>query len=482
MTTAPLLVALDQGTTSTRAILFGTDGLIRHVARRELNLIHPANGWVEQDPEEIWRTSVEVLREACSAGEGRPVALGIANQRETVVMWDRRTGACLHNAIVWQDRRTADICEAYRAEGCEPVVTERTGLVLDPYFSATKVAWLLRNAEGVRNCGDPAFGTIDSYLLWRLTDGAVHATDTTNAARTSLFDIRRRQWSSTLLELFGVPAGLLPEVRDNACEFGTTSVTGHPLPILAMAGDQQAAAIGQACHDPGSVKATYGTGCFVLANTGIEPVPSSSRLLTTVAHSISGRVSYAVEGSIFVAGAAVQWLRDGLGVIASADETQALAESAPDNGVVFVPAFVGLGAPYWNTAARGAIFGLTRDSGPADLARAALEASAHQTADLLEAMRADGIPSDALRMDGGMAANNWFARRLADITGLPVERARVTEATAWGAAGLAGLQAGVFGSLDEIADRWQLDRRFEPRGDPTTGRRRWADAVRRTLG
>ena len=482
MTATPLLVALDQGTTSTRAILFGTDGRIRHIAQRELSLIHPANGWVEQDPDEIWRTSVEVLREACSAGDSRPVALGIANQRETVVMWDRRTGACLHNAIVWQDRRTADMCEIHRAEGYESVVTERTGLILDPYFSATKIAWLLRSAEEVRNCDSPAFGTIDSYLLWRLTDGAVHATDITNAARTSLFDIHRRQWSGELLELFGVSGELLPEVRDNAGEFGTTSVTGHPLPIRAMVGDQQAAAVGQACHRSGSVKATYGTGCFVLANTGAAPIPSSSRLLTTVAHGVGGRVSYAVEGSIFVAGAAVQWLRDGLGVISTADETQALAEAAPDRGIVFVPAFVGLGAPYWNSAARGAIFGLTRDSGPADLARSALEASAHQTADLLEAMRADGISPDALRIDGGMAANNWFAGRLADITGLPVERGRVTEATAWGAAGLAGLQAGVFDSLEDIAGRWQLDRRFEPRGDPAIGRKRWADAVNRILG
>ena len=477
MASTPLLLALDQGTTSTRAILFDAAGAPLRTAQRELRQIYPADGWVEHDPEEIWQASVAVLREA-AAGK-RPAAIGIANQRETALLWDRESGACLHNAIVWQDRRTASECARLRAEGAEPLVAERSGLVIDPYFSATKLAWLLDELPGARGRRDLAFGTVDSFLAWRLTGGRVHATDATNASRTGLFDIRERAWSPDLLELFRVPEAVLPEVRGNADGFGVTDILGAPVPIAGMAGDQQAATLGQGCLEAGDIKSTYGTGCFLLAHTGGEPVASRHRLLTTIALELAGRTTYALEGAVFVAGAAVQWLRDGLGVIADAAETERLARDAGGSGVVMVPAFVGLGAPWWDPEARGALFGLTRDTGPAELARAALEAAAHQTADLLDAAAADGVRPALLRIDGAMSANDWFAQRLADIAGLAVERPAVTETTAWGAAVLAGLGAGVFSDPREAAR--PAGRRFEPEGDPAPGRARWADAVARTL-
>ena len=477
MASAPLLLALDQGTTSTRAILFDAAGAPLRTAQRELRQIYPADGRVEHDPEEIWRASVAVLREA--AGDDLPAAIGIANQRETALLWDRASGACLHNAIVWQDRRTAPECDRLRADGLEPLVAERSGLLIDPYFSATKLAWLLDELPGARGRRDLAFGTVDSFLAWRLTGGRVHATDATNASRTGLFDIRKRAWSPELLELFRVPEAVLPEVRGNADGFGVTDILGAPVPIAGMAGDQQAATLGQGCLEAGDVKSTYGTGCFLLAHTGGEPAASRHRLLTTIALELDGRTTYALEGAVFVAGAAVQWLRDGLGVIAGAAETEALARDAGESGVVMVPAFVGLGAPWWDAEARGALFGLTRDTGPAELARAALEAAAHQTADLLDAAAADGLEPALLRIDGAMSANDWFAQRLADIAGLAVERPAVTETTAWGAAVLAGLGAGVF-SDPRDAGR-PAGRRFEPGGDPAPGRARWADAVARTL-
>ena len=477
MASAPLLLALDQGTTSTRAILFDAAGAPLRTAQRELRQIYPADGRVEHDPEEIWTASVAVLREA--AGDDLPAAIGIANQRETALLWDRASGACLHNAIVWQDRRTAPECDRLRADGLEALVAARSGLLIDPYFSATKLAWLLDELPGARGRRDLAFGTVDSFLAWRLTGGRVHATDATNASRTGLFDIRKRAWSPELLELFRVPEAVLPEVRGNAAGFGVTDILGAPVPIAGMAGDQQAATLGQGCLDAGDVKSTYGTGCFLLAHTGGEPAASRHRLLTTIALDLGGRATYALEGAVFVAGAAVQWLRDGLGVIADAAETEALARDAGESGVVMVPAFVGLGAPWWDAQARGALFGLTRDTGPAELARAALEAAAHQTADLLDAAAADGLEPALLRIDGAMSANDWFAQRLADIAGLAVERPAVTETTAWGAAVLAGLGAGVF-SDPRDAGR-PAGRRFEPGGDPAPGRARWADAVARTL-
>ena len=491
---APLILAIDQGTTSTRAILFDLDGWPVSVAQEEFRQIYPRPGWVEHDPEDIWATTIKVCREAL-AGEGaaehEAVAVGITNQRETTVVWDRRSGKALHNAIVWQDRRTADRCEALKDAGHEAAVSDKTGLLLDPYFSATKIAWILDQVDGAREAaqrGELAFGTTDSYLLWRLTGGRVHATDATNASRTALFNIHTQQWDEELLELFRVPRALLPEVRDSAGDFGRCQKAhfGQALPIGGIAGDQQAAAIGQACFAPGMVKSTYGTGCFALMNTGERAVRSRNRLLTTVAYRIRGRTAYAVEGSIFVAGAAVKWLRDGLGIIATAAQTQDLASGLEENrGVYLVPAFVGLGAPHWDARARGAVFGLTLDAGPPELARAALESVCYQTRDLIRAMHDDGATAPtALRVDGGMVVNSWLVQFLADIIDLPVERPAFTETTALGAAYLAGLHAGLLTSFDDITNRWQCERRF----DPTMGSEErarlvsgWERAVRRTL-
>ena len=485
------VLAIDQGTTSTRAIVFDVDGRVLAKAQRELSQHFPADGWVEHDPEEIWTAALDVARRALAATEARVADIGITNQRETTILWDRATGSPIHNAIVWQDRRTAPLCRRLIDSGHEALVTARTGLLLDPYFSASKIAWLLDTVPGARERaerGELAFGTVDCFLLWRFTGGTVHATDATNAARTLLYDIHAQRWDPDLLDLFAVPAALLPAVKDNAADFGTTAPGLLPtrLPIGGMAGDQQAATVGQACFAPGMVKSTYGTGCFMLLNTGAAPVASRHRLLTTLAWRLEGRPTYALEGSIFVAGAAVQWLRDGLRLIESAGETEALAAGLGSTGGVYlVPAFTGLGAPWWDPDARGAILGLTRATGIAEIVRAALEAVCYQTADLLAAMEADsGAPIGALRVDGGMAANSWLMRFLADLLGVPVERPLVTETTALGAAFLAGLQVGLFDSLDTLAANWSPDARFDPTLAPErraalmAGWRRALDRVR----
>ncbi len=492
MSAARKILAIDQGTTSSRAMLFDGAGRPLGQAQQELPQHFPQSGWVEHDAEDIWRDSLAVARgaiEQAGATAGEVAAIGITNQRETTVLWDRATGEPLHNAIVWQDRRGAALCDRLRAEGNEPLVQERSGLLIDPYFSASKVAWLLDNVAGLRaraERGEIAFGTIDCFLLWRLTGGRVHATDATNASRTLLYDIRKQRWDPDLLALFRVPEALLPEVRDNDAEFGSTpaEMFGVPLAITGMAGDQQAATVGQACFEPGMTKSTYGTGCFALMNTGREAVASTNRLLTTIAYRLSGETTYALEGSIFVAGAAVQWLRDGLKIVEAAPDTEALAQRAnPEERVILVPAFVGLGAPYWDAHARGAIFGLTRASGPAEIARAALEAVCYQTRDLLEATVADGAaPPSALRVDGGMVANDWLLQFLADILDCAVERPQVTETTALGAAYLAGLSSGVYDGLSGISSLWRSEARFEPRMNDVERQARydaWRDAVDR---
>ncbi|MCW5732406.1 MAG: glycerol kinase GlpK [Alphaproteobacteria bacterium] len=487
----PLVLAIDQGTTSSRAILFDGRGVPQGSEQVELPQIYPQPGWVEHDPERIWGDSIKVARAlAHRVGVERIAAIGITNQRETTLLWDRANGKALGNAIVWQDRRTAQLCERLRPDWQEKVQA-RTGLILDPYFSATKLAWLLDNIEGARERarrGELAFGTVDSFLLWRLTGGRVHATDVTNAARTMLFDITRQRWDEELLDLLGIPSAVLPEVRDSSGVFGETDkeLFGRPIPIGGIAGDQQAATFGQAAFAPGNSKSTYGTGCFMLLNTGERPVFSRNRLLTTIAWRIGGRTTYALEGSIFVAGAAVQWLRDGLKLIRHAGESEALASSVADTGGVYlVPAFTGLGAPYWDAEARGAILGLTRASGAAEIARAALESVCYQTRDLMQAMRADGAAEiSALRVDGGLVANNWAMQFLADILRVPVERPVVTETTALGAAYLAGLAAGVYGSQEEIARQWRSDRSFRPALESRTSERLyagWREAVARVL-
>ncbi len=491
------LIAIDPGTTSTRAIVF--DAALKPCAsgQRELRQYYPSPGWVEHDPEEIWQATVATVREAmASAGvSAKDVAgIGITNQRETSVIWDRATGVPIHNAIVWQDRRTADACDALRALGHEPEIVKRSGLLLDPYFSASKIAWLLDNVDGARakaRAGELAFGTIDSFLLWRLTGGKVHATDATNAARTMLLDIGKGVWDEGLCKIFGVPLTMLPRVQDCCGEFGVTApeLFGGPIRILGIAGDQQAATIGQGCFAPGMMKSTYGTGCFVLLNTGTERVASRNRLLTTIAYQLDGKRTYALEGSIFIAGAAVQWLRDGLKIIAKSSDVGALAERAdPAEAVYLVPAFVGLGAPYWDPQARAAIFGLTRNSGAAEIARAALDSVGYQTRDLLEAMHADWPTSASartiLRVDGGMTASDPCMQFLADILASPVDRPVVMETTALGAAYLAGLAAGICPGLDGFAAQWRLDRRFEPlmaQAEREAKYSGWKDAVRRTL-
>lgn len=489
------VLALDQGTTSTRAILFDAALAPVATAQQEFPQHFPHSGWVEHDPEDLWRSSVETARAAIAkAGiTAREVAaLGITNQRETVVVWERATGRPIHRAIVWQDRRTAGACAALREAGHEALITTRTGLLADPYFSATKIAWLLDNVPGAREAAEKgalAFGTVDSFLVWRLTGGRVHATDATNAARTLLCDIRSGQWDEEMLALFRIPPAMLPEIRDCAAEFGATEphLLGAAVPIRGIAGDQQAATLGQGCVSPGMMKSTYGTGCFALLNTGTAPVVSRARLLSTIAYQLNGARTYALEGAIFVAGAAVQWLRDGLGVIGSAAETQALAEAAdPAQRVILVPAFTGLGAPWWDAEARGALYGLTRATTPRELARAALESVGFQTRDLIEAMRRDwgAAAGSVLRVDGGMTASDWTMQFLADVLGAPVDRPVVTETTALGAAYLAALQSGLAPAPDGWSARWRAERRFEPAMPPA---RRdalyaaWQDAVARTL-
>jgi glycerol kinase len=494
---ASALIAIDQGTTSTRAIVFDAQLNPLSVSQRELHQIYPAPGLVEHDPEAIWTDTVATVRDALGqAGlTARNVAgIGITNQRETTVIWDRASGKPIHNAIVWQDRRTAGLCGLLREASREPQIIAKTGLLLDPYFSASKIAWMLEHVKGARaaaEAGKLAFGTIDSFLLWRLTGGKAHLTDASNAARTLLFDIGKGEWDKDLCAVFGVPMSLLPEVRDNAGEFGVTDAKlfGSPIRILGMAGDQQAATIGQGCFQPGMMKSTYGTGCFLVLNTGPERVASRNRLLTTIAYQLEGKRTYALEGAIFIAGAAVQWLRDALKIIdtaADVNDLAALADAAEE--VYLVPAFVGLGAPYWDSEARGAIYGLTRQSGDAEIARAALESVAYQTRDLLDAMHADwpasGSAASVLRVDGGMTASEPTMQFLADMLASPVDRPVVMETTALGAAYLAGRAAGVCPDLDGFAKQWRLDRRFMPRLDEETRVRKhagWQDAVRRTL-
>jgi glycerol kinase len=492
---ARYILAIDQGTTSSRAMLFDEKVRVGAIAQEEFPQHFPKSGWVEHDPEDIWRTVVTTARDAlkmAGANAAEIVAIGITNQRETTVVWERATGKPIYNAIVWQDRRTAQTCQELAAAGHSGLVAEKTGLRLDPYFSATKIAWILDHVPGARAKADRnelAFGTIDSFLLWRLTGGRVHATDATNAARTCLLDIHTGQWDQELLDIFKVPRSLLPEVRDNTAEFGETApdLFGGSMPIRGMAGDQQAALIGQACFAPGMLKSTYGTGCFAVLNTGAKAARSRHGLLSTLAYQLEGRRCYALEGSIFVAGAAVQWLRDGLKVIESSSATGDMAAAAdPAQNVVLVPAFVGLGAPYWDPGCRGALFGLTRNTGPNELAKAALDSVCFQTWDLLKAMRGDwpAAAETIVRVDGGMAASDWTMQRLADILDVPVDRPTVLETTALGAAYLAGLQSGFYPSPDRLADRWALDRRFTPvlaAPERTAQIAAWHDAVRRTL-
>ena len=491
------LLAIDQGTTSSRALLLTPDLSVKSIAQQEFTQHFPASGWVEHDPEELWASVVDVCRKAMAqmgASAGDIAAIGITNQRETTLIWDRATGKAIHRAIVWQDRRTAERCERLKAEGHEPMVAAKTGLLLDPYFSGTKIGAILDAVPGARRRaeqGELAFGTVDTFLLWRLTGGKVHATDATNASRTMLCNIHTGEWDDELLSLLKVPRALLPEIHDCSFHYGDTlpELFGGSIAIRGIAGDQHAAMIGQACFESGMMKSTYGTGCFALLNTGDTALHSKSRLLTTLAYQLDGKRTYALEGSIFIAGAAVQWLRDSLQLIDHAAEAGPLAEAAdPDQQVYLVPAFVGLGAPYWDAKARGAMFGLTRSTGPREFARAALEAVCFQTLDLMNAMRADW-PSAAqtksvLRVDGGMTASDWTMQRLADILDAPVDRPEITETTALGAAYLAGLSAGLCPRPDMFMADWKRQRRFDPKLDTATRQRLiegWQDAVRRTL-
>ncbi|MGR3512445.1 MAG: glycerol kinase GlpK [Paracoccaceae bacterium] len=486
------VMAIDQGTTSSRAILFDENLSIAAIAQKEFSQHYPASGWVEHDPEDLWSTVMDTARAALDKVSAKPAdiaAIGITNQRETTVVWDKATGKALHNAIVWQDRRTSDYCATMKADH-EDTVTSVTGLLFDPYFSSTKLKWILDKVPGSREKaarGEVLFGTVDSYLIWRMTGGAAHVTDATNAARTMLYDIHKGEWSTEICDMLDVPMAMLPEVKDCAAAFGVTEVFGGQIPVLGVAGDQQAATVGNACFQPGMLKSTYGTGCFALLNTGDVPVRSGHKLLTTIAYQLEGKPTYALEGSIFVAGAVVQWLRDGLKIIADASETQAMA-IASDSGqpVMIVPAFTGLGAPYWNADCRGAVYGLSRNSGPEEFARAALESVGYQTRDLLEAMQADGAGAGeaVLRVDGGMTASNWTMQFLADILGAPVDRPEVLETTALGAAWLAGMKAGVYPDAVGFSESWALERRFEPamsENDRSEKYARWKRAVQATM-
>lgn len=487
------ILALDQGTTSSRAILFNHDGGIVATAQKEFRQIFPKPGWVEHDAQEIWATqagvAAEVLHKA-RAKAGDVAAIGITNQRETTVVWDRKTGKPVCNAIVWQDRRTAPMCDKLRVQKLDKVIQKKTGLVVDAYFSATKVQWILQNVKGAKARaakGELAFGTIDSWLLWNLTGGKVHATDVSNASRTMLYDIRKGTWDDELLRIFGVPRSMLPEVRDSSGVFGETTLLGGKTPIAGIAGDQQSALFGQVCTKPGMVKNTYGTGCFMLMNTGVKPIASKNKLLTTVAWRIGGRTEYALEGSVFIAGAAIQWLRDGLGIIRKSADVEALAASVPDTGGVYlVPAFAGLGAPHWDAYARGALVGMTRGTTAAHIARAALEGIALQVMDILKAMEADaGIKLKELRVDGGASVNNLLMQMQCDLLGVPVVRPKVNETTALGAACLAGLAVGYWKNVADIAKHWQVDRKFKPRmkaGMRSRITEGWKRALGRAMG
>ena len=491
------ILAIDQGTTSSRAIVFRSDISIAAQAQQEFPQHFPASGWVEHEPEDIWTSTIATCREAmkkANVSAKDVAAIGITNQRETTIVWDRATGKAVHRAIVWQDRRTADICAKLKAHGHEPTISAKTGLIVDPYFSGTKIAWILDHVPGARERaerGELLFGTVDSYLLWRLTGGKVHATDATNASRTLLFDIHKGKWDDDLLKILRVPRSMLPDVRDSSADFGesVSDLLGGPIAIRGIAGDQQAATIGQACFSPGMMKSTYGTGCFALLNTGTTAVTSKNKLLTTVAYQLNGQRTYALEGSIFVAGSAVQWLRDGLGIIKHAADSGTLAEQSDRaQSVYLVPAFVGLGAPYWNPNVRGALFGLTRATGPAELAHAALESVCYQTFDLWTAMRADwpdaAMANTVLRVDGGMTASDWTMQRLSDLLNAPVDRPMIQETTAVGAAYLAGLGAGVYPEPSRFADSWRLERRFKPNMSDATRARKlkgWSQAVKGLL-
>jgi glycerol kinase len=484
------LLAIDQGTSSSRAVVFDRNARPIATSQQEFTQYYPHPGWVEHDPEEIWRSVVAVTKEAIAAGRvplERFAALGITNQRETTLVWDRASGKCLHPAIVWQDRRTATYCRQLIDDGLEALVIKKTGLRIDPYFSASKLVWILDNVPDARrraNAGELAFGTMDSFLIWRLTAGRVHATDATNASRTMLFNIQTQQWDRELLDVLQVPESLLPEVKDCADDFGLTdnSITGFSLPISGVAGDQQSALVGQAGFETGMTKSTYGTGCFVITNTGSEMLRSKHKLLSTVAYRLDGNVTYGIEGSIFVAGSAIQWLRDELKVIGSAAETEAIAvETGVVEHVHVVPAFAGLGAPYWDPDARGAILGLSRDCGVGEIVTAALQAVAYQTKDLVNAMVDDGIGPSVIRVDGGMVANGWLLQFMADILGLEVERPKNVESTVLGAALLAGLQAGVFASTDALADLWRQDAVFVPQMDGERRDRLYADWMRAVM-
>ncbi|MAA64735.1 MAG: glycerol kinase [Alteromonadaceae bacterium] len=485
------LLAIDQGTTSSRAMIFRRSGEVVALAQQEFRQFFPQDGWVEHEPEEIWESTLEVCRRviADSGLKAEQISgVGITNQRETTIIWDRATGKPIHRAIVWQDRRTAPVCTQLKNRGLENTVVEKTGLLIDPYFSATKIAWILDQVEGARQraeAGELAFGTVDSWLLWHLTGGKVHRTDATNASRTALFNIHSQTWDDDLLKLFRVPSALLPEVLDSAADFGEVDadLLGAPLPVAGIAGDQQAALIGQACFEPGMAKSTYGTGCFLILNTGDAPLRSENRLLTTVAYRLNGKPCYAIEGSIFVAGAAMQWLRDGLKLITHASESLSLAETVGvENAVYLVPAFTGLGAPHWDPHARGAILGLTRDTGIAEIVTAGLQSVCYQTKDLVRAIQNDGAPLNELRVDGGMAVNDWVMQFLADILSVRVDRPKVTETTALGASYLAGLQLGIYESTSEIAELWARERAFSPEMAPALRESLyagWLDAVER---
>lgn len=495
---ADYILAIDQGTTSTRALLFDRAGSPMRVRQKELRQIFPQDGWVEHDAAEIWAAALEVCRGVLTSGTtARSIAaIGITNQRETTVLWDRVTGEPVHNAIVWQDRRTADYCAELKAQGKESLVQAKTGLLLDPYFSGTKLRWLLDNVEGARERaekGELCFGTVDSWLIYKLTGGKRHVTDATNASRTLLFNIDRNEWDGELLSMFGIPRAVLPEVLDCCADFGATetSLLGEEIRIAGVAGDQQAATVGQACFEPGLMKSTYGTGCFAVLNTGTKRVGSRNRLLGTIAYRIGGETTYALEGSIFMAGAIVQWLRDEMKLISSSTESERMAlEANPNSQAVLVPAFTGLGAPYWEPTARAALFGMTRDTGAKEIVRAALESVSYQTRDLMDAMGADmkmaGLASpQALRVDGGMVANNWFAQNLADILGRPVERPEITETTALGAAYLAGMQIGFYGDRADVAAHWRCARAFSPvmtEGERAERYERWRGYVQRVIG
>lgn len=486
------ILAIDQGTTSSRALLFDTEGNQLGLGQEEFKQHFPANGWVEHDANEIWATTLRSCRKAIASANvdpGEIACIGITNQRETTVVWDRETGEPVYHAIVWQDRRTHEFCQQLRDQGHSDTVQEKTGLLLDPYFSATKVRWILDNVDGARDKaerGELAFGTIDSYLLWKLTNGERHATDATNASRTMLFNIRSQQWDPDLLSLFSIPDSVLPEVKDCAADFGQSSADlfGEPIPITGILGDQQAAAFGQGCFTAGMAKSTYGTGCFLLMNTGEELVTSNNRLLGTVAYRLDGQTSYAIEGSIFMAGATMQWLRDEMRLLHNASQSEAMARDTDDDlSVYLVPAFTGLGAPYWDSEARGAIFGMTRDTGAKEIVTAGLLSVCYQTRDLVEAIAADGAQLQTLRVDGGMVSNNYLLQKLADILACEVHRPTVIETTALGAAYVAGLHAGLFASLEEIQEKWQLDRAFKPTQSEQWRAARyngWLEAVRRT--